>query len=70
MRCMLSCVRSLTCKREPVMQSEEDRGLTVAIIEEVAGISRNDKKKYNIFYEQLHLLHREEKKQSDEKDVP
>ncbi len=47
---MLSCMRSLTCKREPVSQSEEDRARTVVIIEDVAGISRKDKKKYNIFY--------------------
>jgi hypothetical protein len=31
----------------------------------VTGFETNDKKKLDIFYEQLHFLQREEKKQSD-----
>lgn len=45
----MSCVRTLNCKRAVDTQLDEEKARTMTMIKEVAGIQKQDKKKYNMF---------------------
>jgi hypothetical protein len=39
----------------------------MAMLKDVSGFEKGDYKKFGVFFQQLHFLHREETKQRDEK---